>query len=117
MMTPGTRKNPFLTEIQMAVFEEFGVPVRYHREWRKRHVVGRRCRFCGKPAQTAAHRIPYDKGVRAYHLRPDFLNQPWNLVATCRGCNKKAQWRDDRIKLFVVTLERRRDRQEHIGNR
>lgn len=73
--------------------------------------MGKNCKFCGKPAKQAAHRIPYQKGVLESGFRPDFLNEPWNLVATCVSCNKKAQWSDDRIEGCVAKLRSRGNQQ------
>jgi len=95
-------RDPFLTEAQLAVFKEFDVPVRYIRGWRR--YLGEKCKYCEKPAVTAAHHIPYRKGIMDYGLRPDFLNERWNLVATCRRHNKKAEWNDARIASFVARL-------------
>ena len=97
-------ESRFLTEVQLAVLKEFGVPVRYNHKWRRKHVVGHTCNFCKEPATHAAHRMPFTKGVRKYHLRPDFLNEPWNLVATCGSHNKRAQWTDERIEAFAAKL-------------
>lgn len=110
-MPTSTQDNPFLTEVQLAVFTEFGVAVRYNREWRRDHVVGKRCKFGPEPAEQAAHRIPYHKGVLRWHLRPDFLNEPWNLVATCRDHNKEAEWSEDRIERYVAKLHERAENQ------
>lgn len=92
----------FLTPIRLAVFREFNVPVRYIRGWRK--YLGEKCKFCRSPATTAAHKIPYKRGILDYGLRPDFLNRWANLVATCHGHNKKAEWKDDKVGRYVAKL-------------
>jgi len=98
--------GPFLTAIQLSVFREFDAPVRYLRGWRS--YLGETCHFCERPAQTAAHKIPYKKGILRYGLRPDFLNNRRNLLATCKPHNKTAQWSDERIQSYVARLRQRR---------
>ena len=97
--------SPFLTPIQLSVFQEFDVPVRYLRGWRS--YLGNTCHFCGEAAETAAHKIPYKKGILKWGLRPDFLNRRGNLLPTCGSHNKKAQWSDKRIETYIARLRRR----------
>ncbi len=92
----------FLTRAELDVFRRWGVPVRYIRGWRA--YLGETCAFCGRAAETAAHKIPYRKGILEYHLTPTFLNRRRNLVATCRSCNKKAEWPEARIRGYVERL-------------
>lgn len=101
--------SPFLSPTQVSVFLEFDVPVRYLRGWRS--YLGDTCHFCGKPAETAAHKIPYKKGILKYRLRPDFLNHRRNLLPTCKSHNKSAQWNDKRIEAYIARLRRRRKKQ------
>jgi hypothetical protein len=54
-------KRIFLTAVERAVFMNMGVPVRYVRDWRQH--LGNWCTVCGAPAKTAAHKIPYTKGI------------------------------------------------------
>ena len=103
-MVREVRRGSFVTEAQLAVFKEFGVPVRYLDEWRKRHLPAI-CAFCTEPATTAAHHIPFTRGIIQYRLRPDFLNEDWNLIATCSDCNKRAEWADSQIENFVAELQ------------
>jgi hypothetical protein len=108
-----TRNNRFLTEVQLAVFREFGVPVRYNRGQKRKDLLppGKRCEFCSEPATRAAYRIPYTKGVLKHHLRPDFLNQSWNLIATCSDHITKAKWSENRIERYVAKLHERAEHQ------
>ena len=96
--------SPFLTSTQLSVFQEFDVPVRYLRGWRA--YLGNTCHFCGKIAETAAHKIPYKQGILKWSLRPDFLNRPENLLPTCKSHNKRAEWSDERIETYVASLRR-----------
>ena len=107
-------KSPFLTAAQISVFREFNVLVRYLRGWRS--YLGETCYFCGKAAETVAHKIPYRKGILEYWLRPDFLNGRNYLVPTCRSHNKTAQWSDRQIETYVKRLRRRREESHVCGS-
>jgi hypothetical protein len=51
------------------------------------------CLWCGKPADTVDHIIPYSEGG-VYH--------PSNLICACRHCNQKRQ--SDGVLLFLERL-------------
>ena len=79
----------FIGETVYNTFVEHGMPVRYIRNWKS--ILGDVCHFCSKPAENAAHRIPYKRGIFVWRFTPAYLNRMENLVATCHECNKKAE--------------------------
>lgn len=92
----------FLTLAERRIFGRWGVPVRYVND--RLSALGATCAFCGKPSETVAHRIPYQKGILRYSLTPSYLNRDQNLVATCRECNKKAEWTDEQVSAHIEIL-------------
>ena len=48
--------------------------------------AGYRCRYCGRPADTADH-------VQPVRLRPDLALDAGNVVAACRSCQERRKAR------------------------
>jgi len=100
-------RRVFLKASELKVFETWGVPVRYVRKgWRTK--LGNRCTFrgCGKPADEAAHVIPYQDGVLLYDLTPSYLMRWENLAASCSDHNEDLRWSESRIRKHIDKLRR-----------
>jgi len=86
----------YLTDIELEVFQRWGVPVRYIRGKQKSRILkrdGNKCVVCGATkGLTMAHLIPYRKGILTGKFTPEYLNRDENIVTACRKvCNNKVE--------------------------
>ncbi|WP_433955106.1 hypothetical protein [Janibacter indicus] len=87
------------------------MPVRYAR--RGLAGIPEVCHVCGEPAVDgnplqAAHRVPFNAGVRRWRLTPTWLDRPGNLRwAHRQRCNRLVELSEKDIEELVELLRRK----------